>query len=307
MSKVLVTGGAGFIGSHVVDSLVSDGNDVFVIDNLSSGKKENMNKAALLYQYDIAGKELLSVMEKERPEFVFHLAAQIDVRKSVADPIEDAKINILGSINVMESARRCGVKKIIFASSGGAIYGDTKNIPTGEDEREYPISPYGCAKLSVERYLHYYHEVFNVPYIALRFANVYGPRQNNKGEAGVVAIFCTKVLQNEPPVIYGDGKQTRDFVYVGDIVRANVLAMKSKKCGAYNVGTGKESDINTLAKHIKNSLSYKNEFHHKDGRRGEQKRSCLSFDKIRKDLGWEPDISLDEGIKLTAEWFEKNI
>lgn len=305
MSKILITGGAGFIGSHVADALIADGYQVVIIDNFSTGKKENINPLARVYSCDITDAEAGSIIQKEKPDAIIHLAAQIDVRKSVADPVKDAHINILGSLNIIENARVAGVKKIIFASTGGAIYGDTQNIPTKEDEPRNPISPYGVAKLSIEHYLYYYYKVFGLPYTILRFANVYGPRQNSKGEAGVVAIFCDKILSGLKPVIFGDGKNTRDFVFVEDVARANVIAIATDETGYYNVGTSIETDVNTLSKHIALALGYEGEYIHEEAKSGEQRRSCLDFSKIKKNLGWEPAISLKDGIAKTAQWFRK--
>jgi len=303
--KILVTGGAGFIGSNLVDALINEGHDVCIVDNLSTGQKENLNAKAKLFEMDITDKKLAEVFAQEKPEAVFHLAAQIDVRKSVADPVADAQINILGSINLLENCKKFGVKKFIFSSTGGAIYGDADIIPTPETYEQKPISPYGICKLSVEKYLHYYHVVFGLPYVILRYANVYGPRQNFQGEAGVVAIFCSKLLAGNQPTIWGAGKQTRDYVFVGDVVAANLAALKSDKVDIYNVGTSVETDVNQLAEEIKKNISTDLEFSHGEAKAGEQQRSCLDYSKIKKELGWEPKVKLIEGIKKTVEWFEK--
>lgn len=307
MSKVLVTGGAGFIGSHIVDALIEKNHEVFVVDNLSTGKKENLNPKAKFFKLDITEKELEKVFKAEKPQVVFHLAAQIDVRKSVADPVWDAKQNILGLINLLENCKNFGVKKIIFSSTGGAIYGDTDKIPTTEDQLERPISPYGIAKLAIEKYLYYYQQIFGLNYIALRYANVYGPRQNAKGEAGVVAIFCDKLLAGQQPVINGDGKQTRDYTYVSDVVRANLLALDSVEIGIYNIGTKVETNVNQLAELIKSNINTDLDFSHGPAKVGEQQRSCLDHTKATKDLGWQPEIGLEEGIKKTVDWFKENI
>jgi len=259
--KILVTGGAGFIGSHIVDRLVKESHKVVIIDNLSTGRKENLNPKAKFYKLDIQNPGVAEVFKKEKPEIVFHLAAQIDVRKSVEDPLEDAKTNILGSLNIIQNFINVNSRKLvsnshkfvkfIFASTGGAIYGDADIVPTPETYPEFPLSPYGICKLSVEKYLNYYWKVFGLPYVALRYANVYGPRQNSKGEAGVIAIFLDKMLSGEKPVINGNGRQTRDFVFVKDVVEANILAMKKNKVGVYNIGTSKETDINTIFRKLK--------------------------------------------------------
>ena len=301
--KAIVTGGAGFIGSHIVDALIEKGIDVFVIDNLSSGNKKNINSKAKFTKVDINNKKILGIFEKIKPDMLFHLAAQTDVRRSVVDPAEDARINILGAIQLLEASKQVGLKKIIFSSSGGAIYGDTDNTPTPETHLARPISPYGIAKLTCEHYLHYYKEVFGIDYVALRYANVYGPRQNSQGEAGVVAVFCNKMIHGEPPVIYGDGKQTRDYTYVGDIVEANILAMQGEKVGAYNIGTGIETDVNYLSRMIKDQLLYKDEIIHGKEKKGEVRRSCLDYSLAKKVFGWEPKVQLKDGIKKTVEWF----
>ncbi len=301
--KILVTGGAGFIGSNLVDALIEQGHDVVIVDNLSTGRKENLNNNAKFYELDIQDKKLAEVFVAEKPEAVFHLAAQIDVRKSVADPMADAQANILGSLNLLENCRKSGVKKFIFSSTGGAIYGEADIVPTPETYFEKPISPYGIAKLSIEKYLNFYHVVHGLNYVVLRYGNVYGPRQNSHGEAGVVAIFCDKLLAGTQPVIFGDGKQTRDYVYVADVVTANLAALDSDKIDNYNVGTGLESDVNKIAELIKENIDTDLEFTHGPAKAGEQQRSCLDYSKIKKDLGWLPQTMLKQGIAATVEWF----
>ncbi len=313
--KILVTGGAGFIGSHLVDRLIKEGHKVVVIDNLSTGKKENLNPKAEFYKIDICSPKISQVFKKEKPQIVFHYAAQIDVRKSVKDPIEDVKINILGSLNIIQNFYNLisniqypiSKTKFIFASTGGAIYGDANIVPTPESYSEFPLSPYGIEKLAVDKYLNYYHKVFGLPYVSLRLANVYGPRQNSKGEAGVIAIFCDKMLLGERPVINGDGFQTRDFVFVKDVIEANILAMKSKKSGIYNIGTAKETDINTIFEKLKKFTKSNCKKMHASLKEGEQKRSCLDYSKVKKELGWQSKYGLDKGLKETVNWFkEKN-
>lgn len=303
--KILVTGGAGFIGSNLTDALIQQGHDVSVVDNLSTGQKENLNKKAKFFELDLTDEKLTEIFEIEKPEIIFHLAAQIDVRKSVTDPVWDAKQNILGSVNLLESAKKHKVKKIIFSSTGGAIYGDTDQIPTPEGHPELPISPYGIAKLTIEKYLYYYNKIFGLLYIALRYSNVYGPRQNSKGEAGVVAIFCDKLLANQNPVIHGDGKQTRDYVFVDDVVRANLAALESEKIGIYNIGTSIEADVNKIAELIKSNIDTDIEFTYADAKEGEQQKSCIDYSKAKNELGWHPEINLEEGIKKTVDWFKK--
>jgi len=301
---ILVTGGAGFIGSHLTDRLLKEGHKVVVIDNLATGKKENLNSKAKFYKIDICSPKINQIFKKEKPQIVFHYAAQIDVRKSAEDPIGDAKINILGSLNILENCQKYKVKKLIFASTGGAIYGEANIIPTPEDYPEYPLSPYGIEKLTIDKYLNYYYQVFSLPYVSLRLANIYGPRQNSKGEAGVVAIFCDKMLSGEQPIIYGDGNQTRDFVFVDDVVEANLLAMQKDKMGIYNIGTAKETDINTIFRKLKKLTKSNCKKIHSPAKTGEQKRSCLDYTKSKKELSWQPRHSLERGLRKTVEWFK---
>lgn len=301
--KIIVTGGCGFIGSHLVDRLMKENYRVIVVDNLSTGRKENLNPKAKFYKINIGNFKITEIFKKERPEIVFHYAAQIDVRKSVRDPISDAKINVLGSVNLLENCQKFGVKKIIFASTGGAIYGEANILPTPEIYCELPLSPYGISKLTVEKYLDYYFKFFGLPFVSLRLANVYGPRQNSKGEAGVVAIFCDKMLSKKKALINGNGKQTRDFIFVGDVVEANILALNKNKVGIYNIGTAKETNINTIFKKLNKLTNSKYKEIHGPTRLGEQKRSCLDFTKARKELGWKPKTDLDRGLKITKNWF----
>ena len=308
--KILVTGGAGFIGSNLVKGLLEtneEKHEIVVIDNLSTGLKENLFSEARFYRIDIRNKEkVYDVFKVERPDIVFHLAAHINLRESVKNPIEDANINVIGSLNLLEASKEYGVKKFIFSSTGGAIYGDTDLLPTPETIEPRPISPYGCAKLGIERYLYYYYVNYGLKYTSLRYSNVYGPRQNPKGEAGVVAIFINSMLQGKNPVIFGDGKQTRDFVYVSDVVRANLLAMKYiDVVDTFNISTAVETDINKLFWIINGFFGNKYEEIHKDGMPGEQKRSCLSYEKAEKILGWKPEIDIEEGLKKTFEYFKE--
>ncbi len=303
--KILVTGGAGFIGSHLVDRLIDEGHQVVVIDNLSTGSRKNLNSKAKLWKMDIQSSKVKEVFEKEKPNAVFHLAAQIDLRKSVEDPIKDAKINILGSLNILQSFyNSCHSHcKFIFTSTGGAIYGDADIIPTPESYPEKPLSPYGAEKLVFDKYLNYYNQVFNLPYVSLRLANVYGPRQNSKGEAGVVAIFSDAMLSGNQPIIFGSGKQTRDFVYVKDVVEAAVSALKKNKIGIHNIGTAKQTDINTVFSKIKKITGSECREIHQPAKPGEQKTSCLNIEKAKKELGWQPKYDLDKGLEETVKWF----
>ncbi len=306
--KILVTGGAGFIGSHLADALIFKKHRVLVIDNLSTGFQKNVNPKAKFFRADLTNhKKIESIVKKEKPEVIFHLAAQIDVRKSVADPVFDARSNILASINLIKLANLYKIKKFIFSSTGGAIYGDTKNRPTGEKEPEWPLSPYGIAKLTVDKFLFYYREVHGLNFVSLRYGNVYGPRQNPHGEAGVVAIFLNKMLKDDQPIINGSGKQTRDYVYVSDVVDANLLALKNfTRSGIYNIGTGKETDVNQLFREINRHFEKKFKEAHGPAKIGEQKTSCLSFAKTKKDFGWKPKVDFKTGIKKTYKWFLEN-
>jgi UDP-glucose 4-epimerase len=307
--KILVTGGAGFIGSHVADALIKEGHNVIILDNLSTGQKQNLNQKADFIQADITDFEKVSeIFQKHKPEIIFHFAAQMDVRKSVEDPIFDARNNILASYNLIKLAHENGVKKFIFSSTGGATYGDTDERPTPETLKEWPLSPYGIAKLSIDKYLHYYHAIFGLKYTSLRYGNVYGPRQNPHGEAGVVAIFLKKMLTGETPTINGDGKQTRDYVFVEDVARANILALENiEKVGIYNVGTSTETDVNKLFGEINKNFGKKFKEIHGPAKLGEQKTSCLSYAKIKEGFGWIPSVDFSQGIKETFEWFSKNI
>lgn len=299
-----MTGGAGFIGSHVADRLVKEGYRVVIVDNLSTGKKKNLNSEAKFIELDIRSPKLKDVFSKERPEAVFHFAAQIDVRKSVQDPVEDAEINIVGSLNVLENCVRYKVKRVIFASTGGAIYGDASVIPTPETYLPAPVSPYGVAKLSVERYLHYYHTVHGLSYISLRFANVYGPRQDPLGEAGVVAIFTNALLSGKRPTIFGTGKQTRDFVFVEDVADAAFRALSSKAVGVFNIGTGKETSVKELFGILRDITDSKLEIKSGPARLGEQQRSCLKWNGAERALGWKPEHTLPGGLEKTVASFQ---
>jgi len=302
--KVLVTGGAGFIGSHQVDLLIKEGYQVVVVDDLSTGQQENLPEGLVFYKVDVRDAELAEVFAKEKPDYVFHFAAQINVNRSVEDPIFDADINIIGSLNVLDNCVEYGVKKIMFSSTGGALYGEAEIIPTPEDYPCTPLSPYGIAKLAVENYIRFFAEQKGLNYGITRYANVYGPRQNSKGEAGVVAIFAEKMLAGEPIMIHGEGHQTRDFVYVGDVVAANLCVFKSDKNDTYNVGTGRQTTVNEVFKMVQNSLDLDFEPKHVDVFSG-QKVSCLSAEKIKQKLGWSPQTKIEDGITETVEWFAK--
>jgi UDP-glucose 4-epimerase len=303
--NILVTGGAGFIASHVTDAYIAQGHNVVIVDDLSGGVLENINSKARFYQLDIQSEKLEEVFQREKIDIVNHHAAQMDVRKSVADPKFDASINVVGGLNIFENARKYGVKKIIFASTGGAIYGEQDYFPADEEHPTRPLSPYGVTKLCTEKYLVYYKSVYGLDYVVLRYANVYGPRQNPHGEAGVVAIFCSKMLKGDQPIINGDGKQTRDYIFVGDVVKANLLALNYKGSNVYNIGTGIESDVNKLFLELRNHLKPTCPEHHAPAKAGEQQRSVISSRKIERELGWHPTMQLSEGLQLTAEYFKK--
>lgn len=303
--KILVTGGAGFIGSNVVDGLIAEGHEVAVVDDLSTGLRKNLNEKAKFFEQDITDKEALAEIFSEfQPEAIHHLAAQASVRRSVEEPAEDVKINVVGTINLLDLAVSTKVKKIIFSSTGGAIYGDGVDRPTKEGAKEEPICPYGIDKLLAEKYINYYAAGSSLKAYCLRYANVYGPRQNPKGEAGVVAIFAGKLLKNEPIDITGDGEQTRDFVYVADVVSANLAALNSDKPGVYNIGTGQETNINEIARLMKELSRSQSEIKHGPKKPGEQMLSCLDPTLAKSKLGWAPKINIEEGLGKTITYFK---
>ncbi|MDR2617084.1 MAG: NAD-dependent epimerase/dehydratase family protein [Endomicrobium sp.] len=306
--KVLVTGGAGFIGSNIVDALVEKKNSVVVIDNLSSGKKENVNKQSKFYKVDICDqKKVLEIFKNEKPQIVIHHAAQIDVRKSIADPVFDVNVNIIGSINILGACVQTKVKKIIFASSGGTIYGECKAVAPKEDSMPNPLSPYGIAKNSVENYIKFYSEIYGLEYTILRYGNVFGPRQDPYGEAGVVAIFAQRMLKNEDIMVFGDGKQMRDYIYVFDVVDANVKSLTKGKNEVINIGTSKATSVNKLVEVMSRVSGYKKKAICKPKRDGELFKSFLNINRARKVLGWSPKINLDRGIKITLEYFKRRL
>lgn len=304
--NILVTGGAGFIGSHVADAYLNAGHRVLVLDDLSSGIKENVPRGAAFFQVDLRDDAAMAeVFRGHSINVVNHHAAQMDLRKSVEDPVFDASVNIIGSLNLLELSLKHGVRKFIFASTGGAIYGEQERFPADEQHPVRPLSPYGIAKLAVERYLYYYGQVHGIRYTSLRYGNVYGPRQNPNGEAGVVSIFANKMLRGEQSIIHGDGHQTRDYVYVGDAVRANLLALEYSGSDAFNVGTGVETDVNTVFQKLKSLTNSSCAEKHGPPKKGEQLRSVLSYQKIRSMLGWSPEMSIDEGFRRTVAFFSQ--
>lgn len=305
--KILVTGGAGFIGSNIVDAYVERGHEVHVLDDLSTGQRRNLNARATLHELDIAKPEAARLVEAIKPDVLSHHAAQMDVRHSVADPAFDARVNIIGFINLLEGAKNAGVRKVIFASSGGAVYGEQNVFPAGEEHRTEPASPYGVSKRAGELYLSYYHQAFGLPYIALRYANIYGPRQSAKGEAGVVAIFLSLLLAGKNPVINGDGRQTRDYVYVGDVVAANVAALESSFVGPINIGTGVETDVVQIFQSLRDAVGSSIDARHGPAKPGEQRRSCLDARRAVEVLGWRPQMALAEGLRRTAAYYRENV
>ncbi|MFV2071142.1 MAG: NAD-dependent epimerase/dehydratase family protein [Thermoanaerobaculales bacterium] len=307
MSAIIcVTGGAGFIGSHVAEALVAAGHQVVIVDDLSSGRKENVPEGADLAVLDVRSEEAGRLLVERGVEVLVHHAAQMDVRRSVEDPVFDAEVNIIGLLNLLEAARAGALQQVVFASTGGAIYGEQDFSPAKESHPVRPVSPYGVAKLACERYLFYYHTQYGLDATCLRYANVYGPRQNPHGEAGVVAIFARRILDGVQPVIHGDGLQTRDYVYVDDVVQANLAAIGRPGFATFNVGTGIETDVNILFTHIAVSLGCGEEAAHGPAQPGEQRRSCISSRLLQKELGVKVETPLSEGIPATVQWFREN-
>ena len=304
--NILVTGGAGFIGSHVVDAYINDNHNVVIVDDMSRGRKEFINPRATFHQISISDPQLANIIQKENIKVISHHAAQISVSDSVKNPVKDAESNIIGTLQLLQNAVECGVNKFIFASTGGAIYGEQDYFPAREDHPQKPTSPYGLSKLSVEGYLKFYKEQYGLKSIIFRYGNVFGPRQNPNGEAGVVAIFNNRLLKGQAPIINGDGEQTRDYIFVRDVVRANLLALNLNGSDTFNVGTGQETSVNKLSRlilkvtgsDIDTQTSKKNNF--------EQRRSCLDYRKLKESLNWSPEVSLEEGLTETFNFFKNN-
>ena len=305
--NILVTGGAGFIGSHICDAYINAGHKVTVLDNLSTGFEKNIHPKAEFILMDINSKDIDRFFKSEKFDIVSHHAAQMNVRVSVDNPIYDATTNILGSINIFQAAKNSGVKKVIFASSGGTIYGEQDYFPADEEHPTRPCSPYGISKLSVEKYLFYYKEVCGLDFVSFRYGNVYGRRQNPHGEAGVVAIFLNKMLAGEQPIINGDGLITRDYIYIEDLVDANLIALEQKVSGIYNITTGVETDVNTIFKLLKELTGSSCEEYHGPAKAGEQRRSVCSNKLMKEKFGWEPKISFIEGLKKTVEFAKADL
>lgn len=301
--KVCVTGGAGFIGSHVAQAHLDAGYEVVIIDNLSTGKHDNVPQGARLIELDITDPAIARVFADERFDVLNHHAAHMELRVSVEDPVLDATTNILGSLCLLEAAHRSGVQHVVFASSGGAVYGDQVVFPADETHPTRPVSPYGVSKRSVELYLDYYESVHGMTSTILRYTNVYGPRQNPFGEAGVIAIFLQKWIDGQTAVINGDGEQTRDYVYVGDVARANLLATQQRMRGAFNCCTGIETSLNNLVDRLQQSYGNEAPIRHGDGKPGDLRRNVCSFEKLHNTSGWNPAMGLKEGVQHTAGWF----
>jgi UDP-glucose 4-epimerase len=307
----LVTGGAGFIGSNLVDALIARGDRVHVIDNLSTGKRENLEGAlaagATLHEADIRDTaEVARIFDESRPEIVFHLAAQIDVRYSVADPTDDARVNVVGTIAVLEAAREVQSRRVVFSSTGGGLYGDADVFPTPEDAAIRPMAPYGQGKLAAEGYCGLYERLHGLSTVSLRYGNVYGPRQDVHGEAGVVAIFCGKLMEGTAPTVFGDGTQTRDWVEVSDVVRANLLAGDSDVVGPINIGHGQETSVLDLLDALREASPDRPpvEPEFAPARLGEVQRSCLDVSRAREELGWEAQVGLLDGLRNVMRWLE---
>ncbi len=304
--KIVVTGGAGFIGSHITDAYIAEGHQVFIVDDLSSGERRNLNPRADFHLMDLLDPALPSWLSRISPDVVNHHAAQMDVRRSVEDPLFDARINVLGLIHLLEGCRRAGVKKVIYASSGGAIYGEQELFPAPEEHPKRPESPYGVSKLTGEYYLNYYQSAFGIPSVSLRYGNVYGPRQRADGEAGVIAIFIRHLLDGGAPKINGDGKQTRDYVYVGDVVAANLRALESSYTGPLNIGTGRETDVLELFRLLRKRTGSKAAAVHAPAKIGEQRRSCLDIARAQERFGWSPRTPLSEGLDSTIAYYRQS-
>ncbi|OGF44384.1 MAG: UDP-glucose 4-epimerase [Candidatus Firestonebacteria bacterium RIFOXYC2_FULL_39_67] len=303
--KVVITGGAGFIGSHIGDLLVEKGYEVIAIDNLFSGRVGNVNKKARFYKADIRSGEILQILKKEKPYFIVHEAAQMSVSASVRDPLFDAENNIIGTLNLLEFARTNGVKKFVFASSGGTVYGEPVKFPVTEKFPLGAVSPYGISKMTAEYYFKFYKKQYNLNYTCLRYSNVYGPRQDPHGEAGVMAIFSKAMLAGITPTINGDGKYIRDYVYCKDVARANLLALESGYCGSINIGTGRGADVNEIYGHIARAAGFKSKPNYGPERAGDIRKNILSAAEAKKVLKWVPKMKLEKGIKETVAYFKE--
>ncbi|MFC2094089.1 NAD-dependent epimerase/dehydratase family protein [Bacteroidota bacterium] len=305
--KILVTGGAGFIASNIADKFIEEGHDVVILDDLSTGFEKNINPKAKFVKLNIGDEKVSNLFEEEKFDVVNHHAAQMDVRRSVVDPAFDANTNILGTINLLQNSVKHGVNKFMFASTGGAVYGEQEYFPADEIHPTVPVSPYGISKLSVEKYLYFYFNEHKLNYTILRYANIYGPRQNPFGEAGVVAIFSTKLLNGEQPIINGSGEQTRDYVFVEDVVNANILTLADEESNIYNVGTGIETDVNELYNILNDIVGNGQEEKHGPAAAGEQMRSVITSEKLFDKFKWKPSTKLIDGLKETTDFFKNKI
>ena len=302
--KIMVTGGAGFIGSHIVNAYIDAGHDVVIIDDLSSGEMSFVNPKAMFYQLNIHSPDVKTILEKEKISAINHHAAQISVSESVSDPLFDANSNIIGTLQLLQNAVSLKIDKFVFASTGGAMYGEQTIFPANEEHPCDPLSPYGISKLCAEKYINYFRTQHGLNTTVLRYSNVYGPHQNPHGEAGVVAIFCQRLMEGLPPIICGDGEQTRDFISVGDVAQANVIALDSKCEGTFNVGTGKETSVNFLTKELLKVSGIITSAKYSPARKGEQRRSSIGSEKLLKIFGWKPCIPLEEGLFETINYFK---
>ena len=300
----MVTGGAGFIGSHIVNAYIDAGHDVVIIDDLSSGEMSFVNPKAMFYQLNIHSPDVKRILEKEKISAINHHAAQISVSESVSDPLFDANSNIIGTLQLLQNAVSLKIDKFVFASTGGAMYGEQTVFPANEEHPCHPLSPYGISKLCAEKYINYFRTQHGLNTTVLRYSNVYGPHQDPHGEAGVVAIFCQRLMEGLPPIICGDGEQTRDFISVRDVAQANIIALDSKCEGTFNVGTGKETSVNFLTKELLKVSGITTSTKHSPARKGEQRRSSIDSEKLLKNFGWKPCISLEEGLFETINYFK---
>jgi len=305
--KILVTGGAGFIASHIADKFIEEGHEVVILDDLSTGFEKNINSKAKFVKLNIRDEKVSDLFEEEKFDIVNHHAAQMDVRRSVVDPAFDANTNILGTINLLQNSVKHGVNKFMFASTGGAVYGEQECFPADENHPTNPVSPYGISKLSVEKYLYFYFNEHKLNYTILRYANIYGPRQNPFGEAGVVAMFSAKLLKGDQPIINGTGEQTRDYIFVKDVVKANFLTLSDEESDIYNVGTGIETNVNELYELLNVIVGNGQEEKHGPAAAGEQMRSVIASDKLFNKFNWKPSTKLIDGLKETTDYFKNNM
>ena len=303
--KALVTGGAGFIGSHMVDRLLELEYKVVVMDDLSSGKIKNLNSGAVFHHTDITKKTMGEIIQREQPDLVFHMAAQTNVTKSTKNPIDDTNANVIGTMQVLEASRRVGVEKIIYSCTGGALYGDPDKIPCMDDTVPVPVSPYGMSKWIAEQYLEYYYRQYRLNFTSLRYGNVYGPRQDPHGEAGVISIFCQAMLDGKQPQIFGDGTQQRDFISVSDVVDANIAAIDRGDGMTINIATAEATTVTKIFEMLRSIIGYKWDPLHEPQRTGEVYQIALDWSRAAKELDWSPKISLEEGLQMTVDYFKK--